>query len=193
MQRSTIAFKGSSGVVVELGGGANAIHNNSIFSNVGLGIDLRPDSASGPIAGKTPNDGDDSNTPEVDPDSDTGANGLQNFPVLSSAKTVSGETTIKGKLNSDPDRSYTIQFFSNPSGNEGKKFIGQKQVSTDALGNASFTFKPSKKVAIGRRITATATSAGAGRTSPLTAEVPQEKLPLVNTSEFSAPRKVVAA
>ena len=193
VQRSTIAFNGSSGVVVEFGGGANAIHNNSIFSNDGLGIDLRPDSASGPIAGKTPNDGDDPNTPEVDPDSDTGANGLQNFPVLTAAKTVSGETTIKGKLNSEPDRSYTIQFFSNPSGNEGKKFIGQMRVSTDALGNASFTFKPSTKVAVGRRITATATSNFTGRTLSPTAGGAEEALALVDTSEYSAPRKVVAS
>jgi CSLREA domain-containing protein len=184
VERNTIAFNGSAGVVVEFDGGANAIHNNSIFSNGGLGIDLRPGSASGPVVGKTPNDLG---------DADTGPNGLQNFPVLTSAKTVSGETTIKGKLNSTQNVSYVVQFFTNPSGNEGKKFIGQKEISTDASGNASFTFSPNKKVALGQRITATASGAVSRRALSPTAEVPAEAFPFGNTSEFSAPKKVVAS
>jgi hypothetical protein len=41
-------------------------------------------------------------------------------------KTSSTKTTIKGKLNSARNKTYTVQFFSNPTGNEGKKLIGQK-------------------------------------------------------------------
>src|SRR5829696_1605120 len=79
------------------------------------------------------------------------------------------------KLNSTASRTFEVQFFSNPKGtNEGKKFIGQKQVTTDASGNASFT-KGFPKVAVGQTITATATDTAG------------------NTSEFSVARKVVAA
>lgn len=71
---------------------------------------------------------------------------------------------------------YLIQFFSNPSGNEGQKFIGQKSVTSDASGNATFTFSPASKVAVGRAITATATNENTG-----------------DTSEFSTPKKVASS
>ena len=84
-------------------------------------------------------------------DTDEGANHLQYFPVITSAKTSSTATTIKGKLNNQFDSPYIVQFFSNPtSGDEGKTFIGQKTVTTDASGNVTFTSKPGKKVAVGR-------------------------------------------
>jgi hypothetical protein len=110
-------------------------------------------------------------------DADTGANDLQNFPVITSAKTLLGETTIKGNLNTRPNAGYLIRFFSNPSGtDEDKKFIGQKSVTTDASGNVSFTFTPSSVVKVGQTITATATNASNG-----------------NTSEFSDPRTVASS
>jgi hypothetical protein len=145
----------------------NRILSNSIFSN-GLasgsgfagGIDL---GANGPSA----------NDPA---DTDTGPNRLQNFPVLSSAKTISGTTTIEGTLNSRPRELYTIQFFSSPSGEEGQTFIGSKSVFTDASGNASFSFSPTTAVAVGRQITATATRQATG-----------------DTSEFSAAKQVTAS
>jgi hypothetical protein len=139
----------------------SSILTNSIFSNGGLGIDLG-------ASDRTANDPD---------DADTGANNLQNFPVLSSATTSSRSTTIKGTLNSTPDTTFTLRFYTNPSSNpdEGKKFVGLKSVHTDATsGDVSFTFRPGKKVAVGQRITATA------------AELDS------NTSEFSNPRRVVA-
>jgi CSLREA domain-containing protein len=147
------------GVDVEGGTTGASILGNSIFSNGQLGIDLG-------VNGRTLNDLG---------DADAGANGLQNFPVLTSAKTGSTATTITGKLNSKPNKTYNVQFFSNPSGNEGKKFVGQKSVTTDGSGNVPFTFKPASKVAKGRTITATATD------------------PAGNTSEFSAPRTVAAS
>ncbi len=156
------------GVLVDDGGVSTAnndyILRNSIFSNSGLGIDLGND-------GPTPNDA---------RDPDKGPNALQNKPVLTSAKTVSGITTIKGNLNSARNLHFLVQFYSNPSGNEGKKFIGQKEVLTDRSGNVAFAFKPKKKVAVGQKITATATSF----------ELPFGR---VDTSEFSAPKKVAAS
>ena len=167
---NTIAFNGipnsgTGGVEIqESGQGGNANGNrvlsNSIFSNVGLGIVL------GNNLFQTPND---------TGDADAGPNNGQNFPVITSAKTAT-TTTIAGKLNSTPGKSFTVQFFANPAGgDEGKKFIGQKTLTTDTSGNASFTFKPASKVATGKTITATATNASSG-----------------DTSEFSAPRKVTS-
>jgi parallel beta-helix repeat protein len=142
---NTLAFNGKDGVLIVVGasGAANGnpLLGNSIFSNVQEGIDL----------------GDNGATPNDSGDGDSGPNTLQNFPVLSSAKTVSGTTTIQGKLNSAPNKSFIVQFFSNTSGNEGKKFVGQTGVTTDASGNASFAFSPATAVSVGQVVTATAT------------------------------------
>ena len=136
----------------------NAIRSNSIYQNEDLGIDLHQD---GPTA----------NDPG---DPDAGENDLQNKPAVTSAVTANGTTTVKGKLNSTPDETFQIEFFSNPSGDEGKKLLDQRFVTTNANGDATYIFTTSKALAAGQRITATATDAGR------------------NTSEFSAPRTVVA-
>ncbi len=121
---NTIAFNGENGVTVGHDGfvpdtsTGNAIGRNSIFSNDGVGIDLADD-------GTTTNDAD---------DGDIGPNNLQNKPNLTSAENSGGETTVKGSLNSVPNRTFRIRFFSNPEGNEGKKYIGAKKVPTDADG-----------------------------------------------------------
>jgi CSLREA domain-containing protein len=163
---NTIAFNGSHGIEIDGSSGqiGNAISRNSIFSNAGLGIDL--------FGGVENAQGTTANDPG---DADAGPNNLQNFPVLASAKSSSTTTTISATLNSSPTKTFTVQFFSNPSGNEGKKFIGQKSVTTNGSGSVSFTFSPASKVAVGQTITATATD------------------PAGNTSEFSAARKVASS
>jgi CSLREA domain-containing protein len=169
---NTIAFSEADGIAILedsrfTNGDGNILSGNSIFSNGELGIDLANN-------GVTANDADNPNTGQVDPDSDTGPNELQNFPVLSSAKTTKKGTTIAGTLNSTPNKSFIVQFFSNASGgDEGQKPIGQVGVTTDASGNTSFTFKPAQKVSKGK-ITATAIDSASK-----------------NTSEFSAAKKVV--
>jgi len=164
---NTIAFNGRDGVEVDATSTGVRVSRNSIFSNAGLGMDL---------LGQGESDTSDVVTPNDPGDADGGANHRQNSPVLSSAKNASGKTTIKGKLNSTPGKGFTVQFFSNPSGNEGKRFLGQKGVTTDASGNATFAFSPASKVALGQTVTATATKNATGE-----------------SSEFSAPRKVVAS
>lgn len=160
---NTIAFNGLDGVSVSGSLTGHDIMGNSIFSNAGLGIDLVGQGESLLTNIATPND------PK---DVDQGPNGLQNKPNLTSATKSGGATTIKGKLNSTPKETFKIQFFKNPSGDEGKTFIGQKSVSTDASGKVSFTFKPASKVPVGQKVTATATG-------------------VEGTSEFSTPRAVV--
>jgi hypothetical protein len=161
-ERNVISGNERIGVVV-YGGGAtgNRILSNSIFSNGLLGIDLKDD---GPTANDTG-------------DTDTGPNGLQNKPVLSSAKKgATGTTIVKGNLNSTPGKTFQLQFFSNPEGtDEGKTLLGSKSVTTDGTGNVTLTFSTTKAIRLGQNITATATNASTG-----------------DTSEFSAPRKVVA-
>jgi CSLREA domain-containing protein len=164
-----IAFNGQQGILVgdffpQTTQGISIL-GNSIFSNGDLGIDLFP-------VGLTPNDG--------PGDLDTGTNNLQNFPVITSAKTGQQATTIKGTLEGVKSQGlapgYIIQFFSSPEGtrDEGKKLIG-KQVVVDANndGIMPFTFKPNTTVKVGNFVTATATYDETH-----------------DTSEFSAPKKV---
>jgi len=124
--RNTISKNGGAGVAIEGAASGNTITQNSIFGNGGLGIDLGED-------GVTAND---------PCDADSGPNNLQNFPVLTSATSVGGSTTIQGTLNSTASTAYAIEFFTNeicnPSGNgEGNTFIGSTVVSTDPSCNAT--------------------------------------------------------
>jgi hypothetical protein len=162
---NTIAFNGLDGVLVDgAASTGNRISRNSIFSNAGLGIDL--------LGGFEDAQG---NTANDTGDVDEGPNNLQNKPVVSSAKSSSTETTITGKLANAPSTTYMIEFYSNPSGNEGKKFIGQKSVTTGSDGNVLFTFSPATKVPVGQTVTATATPV---------------RIEAGGTSEFSAPKTV---
>ena len=154
--RNTIAFNGGPGITILVGTGT-AIRKNSIFSNNGLGIDLG-------VNGVTPNDAG---------DVDTGANQLQNFPVVTGVLSSANSTTIQGSLQSIPNTTFEIDFYSNgavdPSGNgEGAQFFGTTSVNTDNNGNATINVTFPVALASGRVITATATD------------------PNGNTSEFSA-------
>jgi hypothetical protein len=167
---NVIAFNDGAGIELDfITGSADAlVRRNAIFANGGLGIDLEAD-------GVTANDNNPPLNAPPPPDTDAGANDLQNFPLINSARTGANGTTIKGVLRSDPSKTYRIEFFSNPGGNEGKKYIGSKVVTTNGDGIASWTFKPARKVPLGKRVTATA--------SDLSDD---------ETSEFSAPRTVAA-
>jgi CSLREA domain-containing protein len=152
-----IAFNGGAGVRMDnTGGTGNAFRRNSIHDNGGLGIDLGP-------AGVTANDVG---------DGDSGPNNLQNFPVLTSATSGGGNTTIMGTLNSTANTSFTLEFFANSAADpscfgEGQTFIGSTNVTTDGSGNASINVTFPTGVPLGQVITSTATD------------------PNGNTSEFS--------
>ena len=129
----------------------NSIRRNSIFSNGGLGIDLNAD-------GVTLNDLG---------DADVGANGLQNYPVLTGA--VSSTKVISIHLNSKANKTYVIEFFSShtcdPSSHgEGQTYIGTYSVTTNLSGNATYSHAVTGSFASGSKITATATDPG-GNTS----------------------------
>jgi hypothetical protein len=54
---------------------------------------------------------------------------------------------------------FTIQFFANLSRNEGKAFVGQKNVTTNQKGNVTFTFTAAASIGT-QNATATSTRAG---------------------------------
>ena len=143
----------------------NRIEGNSIFANGGLGIDLTL-VFDGPC-GITDND---------NCDTDIGPNKLQNYPVLTSATSGSGSTTIQGTLNSAPNTMFRIEFFDNdqchPSGHgSGKTFIAFTNITTGGLCTAPITVTFPVNVELGHVITATATDP-AGNTSEFSACVP---------------------
>lgn len=125
----------------------NAIWANGGASTAGLGIDLGPD-------GVTANDA-------CDPDS--GANQLQNFPVLSVAYASVEATVIRGLLNSITGKDYAIDFYANatnePSGyGEGQVYLGRVSIRTPASGCVTnFTARLSRAAPVGCYVTATAT------------------------------------
>src|SRR5262249_41109390 len=122
----------------------------------GLGIDLRGDGVSANDSG----------------DRDSGPNLLQNYPILTDAKSSSSSTTVKGKLDSTPRTTYTIQLFSSATCDpsrfgEGRIFLGSTVLTTNGGGSASLNVTLPGTTTTGDVITATATD------------------PAGNTSEFS--------
>jgi trimeric autotransporter adhesin len=125
----------------------------------GLAIDLVSDGVTGNDSG----------------DRDGGPNGLQNFPVLSSARRSGSTTTIRGGINSNPNTQLTVQFFASSSSEasghgEGKRLLGKVQVQTDGRGSAGLSFT-TKSAPAGSVVTATATRGWYQRASGSTSEV----------------------
>jgi hypothetical protein len=146
---NVIAGNSYAGVVIDAGTG-DAILGNSIYGNARLGIELSGQDA----IGLNEND-------YADPDA--GANWKQNYPLLSSVTVSGGNTSIQGKLNSNSNKQFRLEFFANNNCGstgfgEGRTLIGSTSVTTDGIGdaviNATLPGTPA-----GQFITATATSA----------------------------------
>ena len=138
---NVIAFNAWNGVNV-VSGTNNAIVRNSIHSNT---LWNQPGSVR-----CTANDSG---------DGDTGANNLQNFPVLTSAVTTGTQITVTGTLNSTASTSFRIEFYANATGDgtgygEGQTLIGVTDVTTNGSGNASFSPTLSATVSAGSAISA---------------------------------------
>jgi parallel beta-helix repeat protein len=153
-----IQFNGGAGVDINSPTAIqNEISGNSIYDNGGLGINLTPTGV---------------NTNDFQ-DADTGANGGQNYLVLTNATFTSGTLTVQGVFNSLPNSSYRLEFFMTPAWDsmnipEGKVFVGTTNVTTDGNGAAAFDAGFAASPAAGWLITTTATDS------------------IGNTSEFSA-------
>ena len=156
-----IAYSASNGVDI-VNGSANAVLGNTIHSNTLLGINLG-------TAGVTANDAG---------DGDSGANNLQNFPVLVSAVTNGTQLIVAGSLNSTANSFFRIELFASASADgtgygEGQTYLGFVNVTTDGSGNATINTTLTASVAAGSFISATATNSNAAFTT------------FTNTSEFA--------
>jgi hypothetical protein len=141
-----IAGNFQAGVFVAAGTNG-AVLLNTIYGNSGLGIDLEP-------AGPNTNS----------------ANGTRNAPVLTSVSSASSSTTIGGTLNSTPNRTYRLEFYSSATLNlfstgEGRTFLTWVTATTDGNGNASFSTTAGVELGAGTYVSATATDLTANATS----------------------------
>lgn len=159
---NVIEFNGGAGVAVT-SGERNEITGNDLYDNGGLGIDL---GATG------------SATNDVG-DADSGANLLQNYPLLTTATNLYGSLRLSGSLQTSTNTSIRLEFFASPrfdpeSFIEGQLFLGAANLVTDANGTAAFALTLSNAPPADYLVTATATDANG------------------NTSEFSPGLPIVA-
>ena len=130
------------------------IAGNRLFGNVGLGIDL---AATFVGDGVSANDTD---------DADSGANGLQNFPQLSSAQIYDGGLRFLGLLdrsNASGVRDYVLRFHAgnncHGSGNgEGASYLGAVHWVSVGPTVEAFDLRLDADAAAGSIITVTASS-----------------------------------
>ncbi len=155
-------------------GTGNSLRGNSIYNNGFLGFDLNSDSVTANDTG----------------DGDTGANNLQNYPVVTSAISNGVDSTVAGTLNSTSNTTFTLDFYDNaaadPSGfGEGQTYLGSGTVTTDGSGNGSFsTTLTGVIVTSGHAITATATDPG-GNTSEFSQTI-APTVPTLTINDVSA-------
>ncbi len=140
-----IAYNNKYGVFFGGTGAGNTVSRNSMYAN-GNSMDLAP-----PLGSDTNDFG----------DADDRANAGQNFPDLKSA-TIVGSVTVAGTINSTPDAGFLLEFFVSPACSptgfgEGRTFLGETTVITDAVGDAAYSATLPDTVAAGQVITATAT------------------------------------
>jgi CSLREA domain-containing protein len=152
---NTIAFNSEAGIFINTankgyGFLSNSIHHNGLLGinlQVGTGVNLNDP---GLNDGLVVQGGDPRN--------------YQNYPVLGSAQSAGGQTTISGYLNSRPDSTFLIQFFANSameiSGfGEGETLVGTTTVTTGADGHGEFTATFDVALPFRTLISATATDA----------------------------------
>jgi CSLREA domain-containing protein len=158
-QANESAGNGANGIaIIGANSTGNTARGNRVHDNGKLGIELTAGDNFDGLTANDPGDG------------DTGANKLQNFPVLTSATVNGSSTRIVGTLSTSPG-TYTIDFYASPScdasGNgEGASWIGYAVQGTDASGSLSIDTGTgiTATVHVGDSITATATDSN-GNTS----------------------------
>lgn len=154
IENNIIAANEMSGVRVLNTATGVRISQNSIFGNGAMGIDLG-------TAGMTPNDAG---------DTDSGPNGLQNYPVISGAVAAGSSVQITGSISSQANRSFIVEFFANSACDssgygEGAEYLGSAQVSSNGAGIANFDTTLPVSISAGTVVTATATEVLTGNTS----------------------------
>jgi CSLREA domain-containing protein len=181
LAQNRIAGNALGGVAI-LSGVRNRVRPNMIYSNNGIGIDLDRDGAL-PIDGVTFNDSG---------DGDTGANGLLNAPILTTATS----TLVSGRLKTLPNTAITVDAYRSPSCDpagfgEASVFLGSTTVTTNASGEATWSVSFGPAAGASEVFTATATD-----TSPATSELSQcigiGKRPLETLTVFNPSQRSVS-
>jgi hypothetical protein len=142
-----------------LSGLRNRVRPNMIYSNGGIGIDLDRNGIA-PFDGVTFNDSG---------DADTGANGLPNAPILTSATS----TSVSGRLKTVASTAITVDLYRSascdPAGfGEATVFLGSTTTTTNANGEATWSIAFGPAAGASEVFTATATDA-----TPATSELSQ--------------------
>jgi parallel beta-helix repeat protein len=152
--RNTIAFNAGAGVAIP-NGFSDGVNWNSFAANGGLPIDLGP-------TGGTPND---------PGDGDSGANQLQNAPVISAAVFFGQTLEVTGTYNGVASSRFIVELYMDggPAAG-GSSLLGSLKVGTDANGDATFTVAYLATPPPGATISATATVYGASTASYQTSE-----------------------
>lgn len=150
-----IAYNGLAGV--RLDGGQLTMRGNSVYANGRINIDLHDFYEFDHTP--TPND-------ETNLDGDWGPNGLQNYPLITSATYQNGRVVVTGRLKSLPSTKFALDFFDAgvplgaPDGAgdyQAKKYLNSVEVTTDSDGLALFAMDLGPESG-GKVITATATN-----------------------------------
>lgn len=141
------------------------VTRNSIYENGGMGIDLVTPAFEYGVTANDPLD------------ADVGANALQNFPEIVFATNNTRVVRAVGRLDSEPSKAYTLEFYASPRGDssgfgEGRMFLGSGVVATDVAGRATFDVSFTSKVPDGWVIASTATLEPTGDTSEFSAWLP---------------------
>jgi hypothetical protein len=155
-QANVIAGNTGAGVFVSSSATGVVVRGNSIDGNGAPGIDLFP-------AGVNANDAG---------DLDTGANGKQNYPIVSSASRSPGRLAISFGLGSKASRTYTVDLYAEPScaaTPQGKSWLGALDVATDAGGTVTATRNFDGAV----RLSAASATLGEGETLTLDVSLTQ--------------------
>jgi IPT/TIG domain len=141
------------------------VRGNRIFDNAGLGFDNDP-------IGVNPND---------PGDGDGGANGGQNFPLISSVELTGPQgagTRVQGFLRSTASSTFVLDFYGNDGCTprpqdflEARTWLGEAEVTTDATGSVAFDVALPVLITPGDFVSATATDA-TGNTSEFSQRLP---------------------
>lgn len=96
-------------------------------------------------------------------DTDTGANNLQNSPIITEVD-YGPPTVVHATLQSTPSTTFDVDFYANPvcvarptAFPQGQDYVGSTQVTTDASGNATIDYDLASPLLAGQGVTAMAT------------------------------------
>jgi uncharacterized repeat protein (TIGR01451 family) len=158
-----IANNGADGVLVSSGARVEII-DNTIFANVGLGVDLGTNGVN-------------ANDPT---DSDTGANALLNYPLLTNAATDGTTLLLEGNFPA-PTGSYDLLIYENAACDASGFGEGETLLTTiNGVANGTLSINPALAPTVGNFITILAIDRNGGATDG-------------NTSEFSNCIEITAA